>query len=97
MQIVSNELTYTITRRNLNTGRLEFLDSYCCFGRDLEDCLKIKSASWSKEFKKSVPNKEYMIERLKGIKKYCSEPDYFYGIYEVKKMLELTEVELEEN
>ena len=91
MNVTAQNVGYIVTRQNLETKEVDFLQSFASYGRDDEDTLRLRRPSWSNTFSSShmLSYNSHAAKILKAVKKYCSEEGYSYGIAEARQTWEL--------
>ena len=84
MKIISTQITHNIVRINKQNGDVEYLHSYCSYGRDNCGVLRISKSKWGEAHHQSTDACTSTItDRLKGIIKYDADKNYIYQIVEL--------------
>lgn len=84
MKIISKLITHNIVRINKQNGDVEYLHSYCSYGRDNCGVLRISKSKWGEAHHQSTDACTSTItDRLKGIIKYDADKNYTYQIVEL--------------
>lgn len=93
MKTISTQITHNIVRINKQNGDVEYLHSYCSYGRDKCGVLRICKSKWGEAHHQSTDAYISTItDRFKGIIKYDTDKNY---TYQIVKLVTTTTVNLD--
>jgi hypothetical protein len=84
MKTISKQITHNIVRINKQNGNVEYLHSYCLYGRDNCGVLRISKSKWGETHYLSTDAcMSTVSDRFQGIIKYDTDSNYTYQIVEL--------------